>query len=187
MGSALPIALLLTLVACGPSARVDGSASASASASSAAPRPSSSNARPGLTELPADPPMKPPLMSSSDVGGGPLVGGVPLDKATADDVKRALEKQRCTVTEGPGTEGIGQALEATCDAHTFTITFVAAGAPPPDPAKLDAAQKGAAVARSGAASLAIQPKAPADTKLRSASGDPTGLAQDLLARITSPS
>lgn len=182
MRPASPIALVLAslVAACGPSTSASSSASASASAnssaSSASPRPSST-VRPGLAELPADPPMKPPLMASGDVGGGPTIAGAPLEKATADDVKRALEKQRCTVTDGPVTEGIGYAVEATCDGHAFTVTFVAAGAPPPDAAKLDAAQRGAAVARSGAASLSIQPKSPADGKL----------AEELLARITSRS
>lgn len=117
--------------------------------------------------------MKPPLMSSAEIGAeGPRVGGVALEKASPADVRAALEKQRCTVVDA---KGVGHAFEATCEGQAFAITFVAASDPAPPPDALDAAQKGAATVRSGPASLAIQPKKPADAKL----------AEALLARITS--
>lgn len=116
--------------------------------------------------------MKPPLMPGSGAPGGPSVQGVALEKATPADVRAALEKQRCKVSDA---QGVGHATDATCEGHAFLVTFVGGADPAPDAAKLDAAQKGAAIARSGAASLAVQPKKADDAKL----------AEDLLGRITS--
>jgi hypothetical protein len=98
------------------------------------------------------PHLTPRLAASGDAA---QVGGIPLEKATPENVRAAIMSAGCAAREVPG---VGHGFEAICTGHEYFVTFVATGDPAPDPLKLDAVQRNATTARSGTASLAVQPR-----------------------------
>lgn len=166
-------ALVSVLVLAGCSSGSGAAASASASAAtpsrSAAPSPSTTPtaARPSLTNEP----VLRPTWTDPGVASGPKVHGVPLAKATVADVVAAFDAEKCTHADA--TTPAGHALDVTCGGHAARATFILTSDPAPEPKVLDEMTEHAAVARDGAALLAIR------------AGEDAKLADDLLRRITS--